>query len=139
MSLSKLARAVHDAQAVLGARWFLRQATRVGSRVRVWGVPEVSNDGTLVIGERVRLVSTIAKLEIAVGAEGRLEIGDSTFINYGCSIAATELVSIGRSCNIGTYVIMMDNDFHRLEPERRTERPPSAPIVLGDNVWVGAR
>jgi len=33
----------------------------------------------------------------------------------------------------------MDNDFHRLEPERRNERPDSAPIILEDNVWLGAR
>ena len=31
----------------------------------------------------------------------------------------------------------MDNDFHRLEPERRLERPPSRPVVLGSNVWLG--
>jgi maltose O-acetyltransferase len=34
--------------------------------------------------------------------------------------------------------MMLDNDFHRVEPERRLERPPSAPIVIGENVWVGA-
>jgi maltose O-acetyltransferase len=33
----------------------------------------------------------------------------------------------------------MDNDFHRLEPERRNERPESKPIVLEDNVWLGGR
>jgi maltose O-acetyltransferase len=33
----------------------------------------------------------------------------------------------------------MDNDFHCLEPERRLERPKSRPIVIGDNVWIGAR
>jgi acetyltransferase-like isoleucine patch superfamily enzyme len=139
MSLSKAADVVRNAQAVLGARWFLRSATELGNRVRVWGYPQITNDGTLLIGDRVRLVSTITKLEIVVGENARLEIGESTFINYGCSIAATELVRIGRNCNIGTYVIMMDNDFHRLEPERRAECPPSAPITLADNVWIGAR
>jgi maltose O-acetyltransferase len=34
---------------------------------------------------------------------------------------------------------MMDNDFHRLEPERRDEIPPSAPIVLEEGVWLGVR
>jgi maltose O-acetyltransferase len=33
----------------------------------------------------------------------------------------------------------MDNDFHRLEPERRQEKPPSSPIILEENVWLGAR
>jgi maltose O-acetyltransferase len=105
----------------------------------VWGQPSVHNYGTLIIGERLRLVSTIATLEMSIGEEGTLDIGDNVFINYGCSIAATHKIHIGSQCAIGTYVIMMDNDFHRIEPERRFERPPSAPIVLEDNVWLGAR
>ena len=52
---------------------------------------------------------------------------------------ATELVHIGAHCHIGPYTMMLDNDFHRVEPERRLERPPSKPIVVEDNVWIGAR
>jgi acetyltransferase-like isoleucine patch superfamily enzyme len=125
--------------AVLRARWYLRNATHLGSRVRVWGKPSVENKGRLLIGNRVRLSSKIATLELATGPEGVLEIGDGTYINYGCSIAATQLVYIGPECNIGTYVIIMDNDFHHLEPERRKEIPDSDPIILENNVWLGAR
>lgn len=125
--------------AVLRAHWYLRQATQVGQRVRVWGKPSVDNQGRLLIGNRVRLSSKIATLELATGPQGVLEIGEGTYINYGCSIGATQSVCIGRECNIGTYVIIMDNDFHRLEPERRKETPVSAPIVLEENVWLGAR
>ncbi len=35
--------------------------------------------------------------------------------------------------------MMLDNEFHRVEPERRLERPPSDPIVIEDIVWIGAR
>jgi len=139
VSLSKLPSLMEQAGAVLSARWHLRSAAELGRRVRIWGHPVVRNEGTLRVGERVRLISTIATLEIVVNRGGTLEIGASTYINYGCSIAATELVRIGRDCNIGTYSIIMDNDYHRLEPERRSERPESAPITLGDNVWLGAR
>lgn len=138
MSSHSLTNIVSDILAVLRARWYLRSA-ELGPRVRLWGRPAVSNYGRLIIGERVRLVSTIVPLELAVGHGARLEIGQGTFINYGCSIAATELVQIGPRCNIGTYVMIMDNDFHRLEPERRQERPPSAPIILEENVWLGGR
>ncbi|MGQ9529396.1 acyltransferase [Chloroflexus sp.] len=127
-----------DILAVLRARWYLRSAT-LGPRVRLWGRPAISNHGQLIIGERARLVSTIVPLELAVAHGARLEIGQGAFINYGCSIAATELVRIGPRCNIGTYAMIMDNDFHRLEPERRQERPPSAPIILEENVWLGGR
>ncbi|MCB0109633.1 MAG: hypothetical protein KDE53_27110 [Caldilineaceae bacterium] len=129
----------HNGWAVLRAHWYLHPATEVGSKVRVWGKPVIRNDGTLLVGERVRLVSTIATTEIAVGEGGRLEIGPGTYINYGCSIAASQYVRIGANCNLGTSVLLMDNDFHCLEPERRQEKPPSAPIVLEENVWLGAR
>lgn len=128
-----------NGRAVVGAKWHLRHATRVGARVRVFGHPSVQNEGTLIIGDRVRLISTIATLEISVGPDGTLEIGDQAFINYGSSIGATKLVRIGPRCNIGSHVMMIDNDFHRLEPERRLELPPSAPIVLEENVWLGSR
>ena len=128
-----------NGKAVLAARWYLRHATSVGPRCRVYGHPKIENRGRLVLGERVRLVSTITPIEIGVEAAGTLEIGSRTFVNYGCSIAATSLVRIGERCNIGTYVMMMDNDFHSLEPERRDERPPSAPIIIEDNVWIGGR
>jgi maltose O-acetyltransferase len=124
---------------VLGARWFLRRAAALGPRVRLWGRPAVTCQGTLLVGDRARLVSDIATLELAVGPGATLSIGEGAFINYGTSIAATERVEIGPRCNIGTHCILMDNDFHRIEPERRDERPESRPIVLEENVWLGAR
>ena len=84
-------------------------------------------------------MSTVATIELSVGPGATLEIGDQVYINYGCSIGATQLVRVGSRCNIGPYCIMMDNDYHSLEPERRNEMPPSAPIILEENVWLGAR
>lgn len=123
----------------LRARWYLRGAKRLGPRVRLWGSPAIHIRGTLLVGDRVRLISTTAQLEIGVEATATLEIGDGTFINYGCSIVATEHVRIGPRCNIGTHVIIMDNQFHKVAPDRRMERPPSAGVSLGENVWLGAR
>lgn len=137
-SVSRLRSLWGNGKAVLAARWYLRSA-QLGPRVRLWGKPAIQNHGRLIVHERTRLVSTVVPLELAVGPGAVLEIGASTFINYGCSIASTLEVRIGPNCNIGTYVIMMDNDFHRLEPERRHEMPASAPIILEENVWLGAR
>jgi maltose O-acetyltransferase len=129
----------NDGRAVVRAHWYLRNATQVGERVRVWGKPSVTNRGTLRIGARVRLVSTIATLEIAVGSEGTLEIGERVFVNYGCSLGATKFIRIGAGSSLGPHVIIMDNDFHQLDPERRNEVPASEPVVLENNVWLGAR
>ncbi len=93
----------------------------------------------MIIGSRVQLVSDVATLELVSMPGGTLEIGERTLVNYGGSIAAADHVYIGAHCLIGTHVIIMDNDFHRLEPERRLERPESKPIRIEDNVWIGAR
>jgi acetyltransferase-like isoleucine patch superfamily enzyme len=129
----------NDGWAVLRARWYLREATSIGQRVRLWGRAAVQNSGTMIVGNRTRLVSTIVPLELFTGEGATLDIGESSFINYGCSIAASKYIKIGPRCHIGTYVIIMDNDFHKIEPEHRTEMPPSAPIILEENVWLGAR
>ncbi len=122
----------------LQAHWYLRRATHLGKKVRLFGKPSVEINGTLRIGDRVRLISTVAKLELAV-AGGILEICDGAYINYGCSIAAHKLVRIGPNCRIGTYVMIIDNNFHHLEPELRDEMPESAPVILEQNVWLGGR
>jgi acetyltransferase-like isoleucine patch superfamily enzyme len=128
-----------DVRSVLGARWYLRHADEVGARVRVRGRPMISNYGRMVIGSRVQLISTAATLEIVTRQGGTLEIGDRTLVNYGGSIAAADSVRIGPRCLIGPHVLIMDNDFHRIEPERRLEWPESKPITIGENVWIGAR
>lgn len=128
-----------DVAAVLRARYYLRSARTLGPRVRLWGVPFISNHGELLIGDRVRLASEISTLELSVGEGATLRIGDRVLINHGCSIGATKLVSIGDRCNIGSQSILIDNAFHELDPERRDERPESAPVVLEDNVWLAAR
>src|ERR1041384_2050595 len=128
-----------DAAAVLRARYYFRSARSLGPRVRLWGVPFVNVRGTLLIGDRVRLASEVSKLEISVGPEGTLRIGDRVLINHGCSIGATKSISIGERCNIGSQSILIDNAFHELDPERRDQQPESAPLVLEDNVWLAAR
>jgi acetyltransferase-like isoleucine patch superfamily enzyme len=128
-----------NVRSVVAARWYLRRADSVGTRVRVRGRPMVTNNGRMVVGQRVQLISTAARLELVSRAGGLLEIGDRTLVNYGGSIAAAELVRIGPRCLIGPHVLIMDNDFHRIEPERRLEWPESRPIIIGENVWIGAR
>jgi maltose O-acetyltransferase len=128
-----------DVKAILRARWRLRNATWVGERVRVWGRPVIRNAGSIRIGERAYLLSETVPIQLKTERGGRLEIGPRTGINYGCSISATQLISIGPDCTIGMDVLMMDSDYHQIEPSLRRNRPASAPIVLEENVWLGAR
>lgn len=134
-----LARLWSDTRAVAAARWYLRHADVVGPRVRVRGRPVVKNWGRMVVGDRTQLVSTIATLELVTMKGGTLDVGPRTLLNYGSSISAHERITIGEGCLIGTHAIIIDNDFHRIEPERRLEPPESRPITIEDNVWLGAR
>ena len=100
--------------AALNARWRLRSAASMGPRVTLRGRPHVSNAGRLTIGDHVRLVSTIAMLELVVLPGGHLEIGDDVFVNYGTSLVASSHVKLGTGCLIGSHVMVMDCDFHRI-------------------------
>lgn len=128
-----------NGRAALNARWALRGADSVGPRVRLRGRIALHNAGRMVIGDRVQLISTIATLELVTERGATLTIGERTLVNFGCSLVATGNVSIGAHCHIGPYTLILDNHYHHVDPDRRLERPAPDPIVVEDNVWIGAR
>lgn len=130
---------IGDAIAVARARWYLRDADSVGARVRLRGRPRIDASGTIIVGQRVQLVSTVAQLELATGPSGTLEIGERSLVNFGSSIVALDRVSIGERCLIGPHCMIMDTGFHHVDPDHRLDPPTADPIVIGDNVWIGAR
>ncbi len=69
-----------------------------------------------------------------------IEIGENTFLNNNSVILCDETkVSIGADCLIGPNFLVMDSDFHNLNPMlRRTGKPISNPVTLGRNIFVGA-
>jgi maltose O-acetyltransferase len=104
--------------------------------VRLQGKAIVTNHGSIVIGDRVRLQGTIIPIEL-VAFGGALTIGEGTYINYGTNISTTESVTIGRNCAIGQYAIIMDDDYHAVDDHQQPGK--RAPIVIEDDVWIGAR
>jgi acetyltransferase-like isoleucine patch superfamily enzyme len=119
------------------ARWQLRQCNRVGPWTRADGRIFVENRGTILLGSRVYLHSTYARIVLSAHPGGTIEIGDRTFLNYGVDICATRLVQIGADCLIGTHVMILDNNFHDLI--ERNRRPEGRPVIIGTNVWLGSR
>lgn len=128
-----------NVRAVVNARWRLRRAAQVGTRVRLWGRPVINANGRILIRDRVKIVSTVARVELGTGPNGVLEIGPRSLINYGCSIAALSTISIGERCLIGPHCMIIDSAFHDVDPDRRLEAPVARPITIGRNVWLGAR
>ena len=121
----------------LNARWHLRVATAKGSRITLRGAPKIVNQGRMTFGERVRLDSTVAKLEMVVMPGGHLEVGNNVFINYGSSLVSSKHVKVGNDVLIGTHVMVMDCDFHRVED--KSWDTSGEEIVLEDRVWLGNR
>ncbi len=119
------------------AKILLRKCSHLGKYVKLQGRPFVVSLGDIIIGDRVTIHSTTVRCELVAYHDARLEIGPRTFINYGCSLSARKLVRIGAGCNLGPYTNIMDNDFHSIEDRRRI--PESQPVLIGDNVWIGAR
>ncbi|WP_304610783.1 sugar O-acetyltransferase [Mumia sp. zg.B53] len=64
-------------------------------------------------------------------------IGARTFANFGLVILDVATVTIGDDVQIGPYVQLLAAT-HPLEPgPRRGKWESAAPIVIGDNVWLG--
>lgn len=72
---------------------------------------------------------------------GRVAIGDRTVFGHHCTIASDESVIIGGHCLIGELVSIRDHD-HSFASSRRPiidQGRKTAPVEIGDNVWIGAK
>lgn len=68
-----------------------------------------------------------------------LEIGRN-FGMTGGSICAATCITIGDNVAVGANCVITDTDFHPLHPRERLLDPQngqSAPVVIGDNVFIG--
>lgn len=119
-----------------------------------YGMPIVSTvaGSTIFIGERTVLASHSFFTALGVSrpcilrttrAGARIAIGADTGIS-GVTICAATSVTIGKDCLIGADVMIVDNDFHPIDPMGRRyskdhKRIQSSPVTVGDNVFVGTR
>lgn len=69
---------------------------------------------------------------------GSISIGDYCLIAPGVEITSAEGIRVGDNCMIAQECILSDSDWHGLYNRTRPFRC-SAPLTLGDNVWLGAR
>ncbi len=71
--------------------------------------------------------------------DSRIEVGDRTEFNNNLMIKSEgEGIRIGRDGLFGAHVEILDSDFHDLRPGRRKSgEPRTAPVEIGDDVFVG--
>ena len=96
----------------------------------------VASGGRLSIGDRV-VIGPNAHLMVEFGT---LTVGDDSFIGDGCVIVAQDSVRIGRDALIAEYCTIRDQNHGFTDGDRpyRTQSFTTAPIDIGDDVWLGA-
>ena len=67
-----------------------------------------------------------------------LEIGHRSYINHDSEIRCREHISIGNNVSIAYGVLIQDSDYHTMYDEQGKEKPQTLPIVIEDDVWIGA-
>jgi maltose O-acetyltransferase len=75
---------------------------------------------------------------LRVTGEGRLTIGDCSFINHECLIDTAGDVTIGRRVALANRVSLLTSGHEMDDPTARAGRRVLAPIVVGDGAWLGA-
>lgn len=71
-----------------------------------------------------------------------IEIGDGSALS-GIVICAASGVRVGRRVMVGSNCVIVDTDFHPLDPDMRRSHPTagacSRPVTIGDDVFIGTR
>lgn len=124
------------AAALINAQLSIRGKARLPLSVRLFGRIYFRAGGEVKFGNGVCLAGTVVPIEIVSHKGSHISIGDHTFINYGTSITAYQLVNIGRHCLLGHHLRILDRNEHGIK--HRDVAPPAAPVVIEDNVWIGS-
>jgi acetyltransferase-like isoleucine patch superfamily enzyme len=102
--------------------------------------------GKLIIHDRVALGFDLAgalKTPILLQPrepESMIVLEEGCAIMNGCELISRISIHIGAKTLIGPSTWITDADFHGLAPDLRRNTPgKAAPVVIEDNVWIGAK
>jgi len=68
---------------------------------------------------------------------GSIKIGKKFFMNYNCMVTAMNSITIGDNVCFGPNVCIYDHD-HNFDENGVKEGYKTGPVVIGNNVWIGA-
>nr|WP_197901559.1 acyltransferase [Rhodocytophaga rosea] len=86
------------------------------------------NHGQVYLGKNTRIHKGLG-----IQVNGVFSMGNNSYINPNCIIICQEKIEIGNECAISWNFTAMDTDLHHI-----TGSPLTAPIIIEDNVWIGA-
>ena len=68
----------------------------------------------------------------------KISIGESTFVNYECFFDGSNRIDIGSRVRIGMRCLFVTGTHDIAGSVQRAGTESSAPIQIGDGVWIGA-
>ena len=97
----------------------------------------------LILRENSRLVckghiQSFEAVRIECLPNAVLEIGHKSYINHDSEIRCRERITIGNNVSIAYNVLIQDSDYHTTYDDNGNPKPQTFPIVIEDNVWIGA-
>ena len=101
-------------------------------------VLEALRDGRLEIGANTLFEPDVW---LTISDEGRIRIGEGTFLNIAVMVAAQNLVEIGDHCMFANGCFVTDANHRFDDPDRPITWQgftSKGPTRVGDNVWCGA-
>jgi acetyltransferase-like isoleucine patch superfamily enzyme len=123
---------------------FRSQCEHVGEAFRMEQLPYIHGTGRIVLGDHVTFGG---KPVFIFGNRGErtpeVVVGDHTFIGHLCSFSASSSIRIGNDCLLAGGVQVADYDGHPVDAARRRAGEPTPPegiqpVVIGNDVWIGA-
>lgn len=126
------------------------QGIKYGKKCRFHGMPIITKqkNARITIGDGSRfrsgvlsnLIGLYQRTIIVAKGQASIDIGKAVGMS-GVTIYAREGIRIGDKTLIGANTKILDNDFHPVDPNVRQKTPGSnmrsAPIQIGDNVFIG--
>ena len=98
---------------------------------------QISGPG-ISIADHVHVMALPDKpVRLAVYEElGQISIGNYCIVNPGVRVSSADKITIGNSCMLAMNCYLSDADWHDLQ-HRIFAPGATAPILLGNNVWIG--
>lgn len=95
----------------------------------------IAEQGRILLGRHVR---AHRRTKLLAFGNGCLEIGSNTAMGNGVSINCMDRIRIGEGVQIGPDVKIYDHDHDfRVPGGIAAEKFKTAPVVIGDNSWIG--
>ena len=123
---------------------FRYRCERVGQGLMLDGpIPYFAGNGRIRVGDNVRVGGRNTwVVGFKVSRDAALTIGDRVSVNFQTTISVATTVTIGDDTMIAGNVQIYDNISHPLSPSRRRRYESfnldeAAPIIIGNNVWIG--